>query len=152
MLTLWEIVVDVFGRNAAERPAGRWPRAAPRMRTIESGHDIAAERLASKAKLVIAEDNDAVIKIIQKGRAATMRHVHRTRRVAIDWFVEVIQPENIQLRFVSTEKQCADICTKAFTNRENGTCYCGSYVSLTHRFATFLSARQRVLSDILLLR
>ena len=32
--------------------------------------------------------------------------------------VEVVQQENIQVRYVSTDKQCADICTKAFNNKE----------------------------------
>ena len=37
------------------------------------------------AILYIFEDNEAVIKMIIKGRSPTMRHVSRTHRVALDW-------------------------------------------------------------------
>ena len=39
------------------------------------------------AMLYIFEDNEAVIKMIIKGRSPTMRHVSRTHRVALDWIV-----------------------------------------------------------------
>ena len=38
-----------------------------------------------EAMLYIFEDNEAVIKMIIKGRSLTMRHVSRTHRVALDW-------------------------------------------------------------------
>ena len=38
-----------------------------------------------EALLYIFEDNEAVIKMIIKGRSPTMRHVSRTHRVALDW-------------------------------------------------------------------
>ena len=38
-----------------------------------------------EAMLYVFEDNDAVIKMIIKGRSPTMRHVSRTHRVALDW-------------------------------------------------------------------
>ena len=37
------------------------------------------------AKLLILEDNEAVLKMIIKGRSTTMRHVARTHRVDLDW-------------------------------------------------------------------
>ena len=36
------------------------------------------------------EDNEAVIKMIIKGRSPTMRHVSRTHRVALDWLFDRI--------------------------------------------------------------
>ena len=42
-----------------------------------------------EARLYIFEDSEAVIKII-KGRSATMRHVSRTRRDALDWLFDRI--------------------------------------------------------------
>ena len=39
----------------------------------------------SNAVLYVVEDNEAVIKMIIKGRSPTMRHVSRTHRVALDW-------------------------------------------------------------------
>ena len=38
-----------------------------------------------EAMLYVFEDNEAVIKMIIKGRSPTMRHVSRTHRVALDW-------------------------------------------------------------------
>ena len=38
-----------------------------------------------EALLYVFEDNEAVIKMIIKGRSPTMRCVSRTHRVALDW-------------------------------------------------------------------
>ena len=40
-----------------------------------------------EALLYVLEDNEAVIDMIIKGRGPTMRHVSRTHRVALDFFV-----------------------------------------------------------------
>ena len=41
-----------------------------------------------EALLYVFEDNEAVIKVIRKGRSPTMRHVSRTHRVALDWLFD----------------------------------------------------------------
>ena len=38
-----------------------------------------------EALLYVFEDNEAVIKMIIKGRSPTIRHVSRTHRVALGW-------------------------------------------------------------------
>ena len=43
-----------------------------------------------EALLCVFEDNEAVIKMIIKGRSPTMRHVSRTHRVALDWLFDRI--------------------------------------------------------------
>ena len=43
-----------------------------------------------ESQLYIFEDNEAVIKMIIKGRSPTMRHVSRTHRVAFDWLFDRI--------------------------------------------------------------
>ena len=43
-----------------------------------------------EALLYVFEDNEAVIKMILKGRSPTMRHVSRTHRVALDWLFDRI--------------------------------------------------------------
>ena len=45
---------------------------------------------AKKPLLYVFEDNEAVIKMIMKGRSPTMRHVSRTHRVALDWLFDRI--------------------------------------------------------------
>ena len=43
-----------------------------------------------EALLYVFEDNEAVIKMIMKGRSPTMRHVSRTHRVALEWLFDRI--------------------------------------------------------------
>ena len=49
-----------------------------------------------EALLYVGEDNEAVIKMIFKGRSPTMRHVSRTHRVALDGLFDRINldPKN----------------------------------------------------------
>ena len=73
-----------------------------------------AERdLFFEAVLYVFEDNEAVIKMIRKGRVPTMRHVSRIHRVALDWLFDRINlVSKIQIRYVDTKHQLADILTK----------------------------------------
>ena len=65
------------------------------------------------AMLYVFEDNEAVIKMIIKGRSPTKRHVPRTRRVALEWLFDRINLEpKIQIRFIDTKHQLADILTR----------------------------------------
>ena len=47
----------------------------------------------SESRLYIVEDNEAVIKMIIKGRSPTMRHVSRNHRVALDCLFDRISLE-----------------------------------------------------------
>ena len=72
------------------------------------------------ALLYVFEDNEAVIKMIIKGRSPTMRHVSRTLRVALDWSFDRINldPKN-QIKYIDTKNQLADILTiRNFTRDE----------------------------------
>ena len=73
----------------------------------------------SGAMLHIFEDNEAVIKMIIKGRSPTKRHLSRTHRVALDWLFDRINldPKN-QIKFVDTKKQLADTLTKGNFTRD----------------------------------
>ena len=72
-----------------------------------------------KVRLIIMEDNEAVIKILLKGRSNALRHLHRTHRVNTDWLFEIIKMENILIKYVNTKFQLADICTKAFSKADD---------------------------------
>ena len=66
-----------------------------------------------EALLYVFEDNEAVIKMINKGRSPTMRHVSRTHGVALDWLFDRINLDtNIQIRFFDTKHQHADSLTR----------------------------------------
>ena len=72
------------------------------------------------------EDNEAVIKMIIKGRSPTMRHVSRTHRVALDWLFDRINLDpKIQIKYIDTKNQLADILTKGnFTRDERNRLLC----------------------------
>ena len=73
----------------------------------------------SNAMLYVFEDNEAVIKMIIKGRSPTMRHVSRTHRVALDWLFDRINLDSkIQIRCIDTKRQLADILTKGNFTRD----------------------------------
>ena len=63
-----------------------------------------------EALLNVFEDNEAVIKMIIKGRSPTMRHVSKTHRVALDWLFDRINLDSkIQIKYIDTKNQLADI-------------------------------------------
>ena len=67
----------------------------------------------------IFEDNEAVIKMIIKGRSPTMRHVSRAHRVALDWLFDRINLDpKIQITHIDTKNQLADILTKGTFTRD----------------------------------
>ena len=72
-----------------------------------------------EALLSIFEDNEAVIKMIIKGRSPTMRHVSRTHRVALDWLFDRINLDpTIQIKYIDTKNQIADVLTKGNFTRD----------------------------------
>ena len=65
------------------------------------------------------EDNEAVIKMIIKGRSQTMRHVSRTHRVALDWlFNRISLDTKIQIKYIETKNHLEDILTKGNLTRD----------------------------------
>ena len=71
------------------------------------------------AMLYICEDNEAVIKMIIKGRSSTMRHVSRTHRVALHWLFDRINLDpKIQIKYIDTKNQLADTLTKGNFTRD----------------------------------
>ena len=68
---------------------------------------------------VHSQDNEAVIKMIIKGRSPAMRHVSRTHRVALDWLLDRINLDpKIQIKYIGTKHQLADILTKGNFTRD----------------------------------
>ena len=69
---------------------------------------------------MLFEDNEAVIKMIIKGRSPTMRHVSRTHRVALDWLFDRINLDSkTQINYIDTKNQLLDILNEEnFTRNE----------------------------------
>ena len=80
--------------------------------------DLCQAVFPERPALFFHEDNQAMIAVCRSGRNPTMRHLHRTHRVSVDWLHEVFSRGDVVLVYESSDRQCADIFTKAFTNPE----------------------------------
>ena len=57
--------------------------------------------------------------MIIRGRSPTMRHVSRTHRVALDWLFDRINLDpKIQIKYIDTKHQLADMLTKGDLTRD----------------------------------
>ena len=137
---LWGLVIEVFhsspnqanqARDLAELHGNLLQSTTLNMRSqIPSKHtnlDLTnVEHVSSHVKppgssaiLFVFEDNEAVIKMIIKGRSPTRRHVSRTHGVALDWLFDRINSDpKIQIRYIDTKHQLADILTKGNFTRD----------------------------------
>ena len=79
-----------------------------------------------EALLYIFEDNEAVIKMIIKGRSPTMRHVSRTHRVALDWLFDRLNLDpKIQIKYIDTKNPTRRHADKGtFSHVMSGTIFC----------------------------
>ena len=97
-LDLWDLIVAVLHGNTYQSNQERGdPYKSPTRQKIHgkmddlNSVDFISSNVHSSRKealLKIFEDNEAVIKMILKGRSPTMRHVSRTHRVALDWLFD----------------------------------------------------------------
>ena len=126
---LWDLIVTVLHGNTHQIDQVRGdPFKSPTRKKIHGKIDdlnnvdfISSNVNSSReeALLCIFEDNEAVIKMIIKGRSPTMRHVSRTHRVALEWLFERINLDpKIQIKYIDTKKQLADILTKGNFTRD----------------------------------
>ena len=127
-LDLWDLIVFVFGNTIQipEKP-GRplvndKNQKSQGMINVLNNIDCVPSKVQfshQEALLHVFEDNEAVIKMIIKGRSPTMRHVSRTNGVALDWLFERINLDpKIQIKFIDTKHQHADILTKGNFTRD----------------------------------
>ena len=124
-LELWDLIVSVFGNisHISDR-TGQPVNGKKSHNIIDVIQDIDSvpsnvQSSNRKALLYVFEDNEAVIKMIMKGRSQTMRHVSRTHRVALDWLFDRINLDlKIQIQYIDTKNQLADILTKGNFTRD----------------------------------
>ena len=94
-LELWDLIVSVLGNvsrvsDGSGKPESDVQKRHKSQKKIDVMEDIDSvpsnvQSASQEALLYVFEDNEAVIKMIIKGRSPTMRHVSRTHRVALDW-------------------------------------------------------------------
>ena len=104
-LELWDLIVSVLGNisrisDRTGKPENGEKHHKSRNK-IDAMKDIDSvpsnvQSARQEALLYVFEDNEAVIKMIMKGRSPTMRHVSRTHRVALHWLFDRINldPKN----------------------------------------------------------
>ena len=131
-LELWDLIVSVLGNisrvsDRSGKPENDERKHYKSHNKIDAMKDIdsvpsnvqSARQEALLYLLYVFEDNEAVIKMIIKGRSPTMRHVSRTHRVALDWLFDRINLDpKIQIKYIDTKKQLADILTKGNFTRD----------------------------------
>ena len=91
-LEIWDLIVSVFGNisHISDRTGQLVNGKNKSYNKFDAMHDIDSvpsnvQSSNREALLYVFEDNEAVLKMIMKGRSPTMRHVSRTHRVALDW-------------------------------------------------------------------
>ena len=128
-LELWDLIVSVLGNvlRVSDNPGrpvidvDKRQKSQSRIDVIKD-IDLVPSNVQSahhEALLYVFEDNEAVIKMIIKGRSPTMRHVSRTHRVALDWLFNRINLDpKIQIKYIDTKNQLADILTEGSFTRD----------------------------------
>ena len=82
--------------------------------------------LIKKLCCMCLKTNEAVIKMIIKGRSSTMRHVSKTHRVALDWLFDRINLDSkIQIKYMESQT----LTTGNFTRDERNHLLCLSTIS-----------------------
>ena len=128
-LDLWDLIVTVLhgNTNQSKQVQGDLSTSLTRKKIPGKIDDLNNVDLVSsnvnsshkEAMLYIFEDNEAVIKMIITGRSPTMRHVSRTLRVALDWLFDRIKLDpKIQIKYIDTKNQLADMLTKGNFTRD----------------------------------
>ena len=122
-LELWDLIVSVFGGDRTGRPVDieRNQKSQGKINLMENIDSVPSNVQSSRqeALLYVFEDNEAVIKMIIKGRSPTMRHVSRTHRVAPDWLFDRVNLDpKIQIEHIDTTNQLTDIPTKGNFTRD----------------------------------
>ena len=128
-LELLDLIVSVLGNvsrvsDRSGKPESDIHKHHKSLNKIDAMKDIDAvpsnvQSARQEALLYVFEDNEAVIKMIIKGRSPTMRHVSRTHRVALDWLFDRINLDSkFQIKYIDTKNQLADILTKKNFTRD----------------------------------
>ena len=135
-LDLWDLVIEVLGTTqripkptqACTRETGVKTQSTPKIKHVldqnvdPSNMDQVlsnAHLFEKESQLYTFEDNEAAVKMIIKSRSLTVSHVSRTHRVALDWFFDRINLDpKVQINFVESKNQLADILTKGSFTRD----------------------------------
>ena len=128
-LELWDLIVSVLvnvsrvsdGSGKPDNDVHKHHKSHNKIDVMKDIDSVPSDVQSSRqeALLYVFEDNEAVIKMIIKGRSPTMRHVSRTHRVAFDRLFDRINLDpKIQIKYIDTRNQLADMLTKENFTRD----------------------------------
>ena len=143
-LELWDLIVSRVSDRSGQ-PDNDVHKRHKSQKKIDVMKDIDAvpsnvQSARQEALLYVFEDNEAVIKMLMKGRSPTMRHVSRTHRVALDWLFDRINLDSkIQIKYIDTKNQLADILTIGNFTRDEWS-HLLSLFNISHYSSTVCSA------------
>ena len=142
VLDLWDLVMEVFhccpipSKKTNDQPRGDSSRNTTSNKHTQNQTKVPTKHnnlelsnvdyVSSNAKSslfgavhFIFEDNEAVIKMIMKGRSPTMRHVSMTHRVALDWLFDRINLDpKIQIRYLTPKANSQTFLAKGNFTRD----------------------------------
>ena len=121
-MTFWEFVIELLSEKNVQPPAAKVAETPVKPNSMEFNpysekfepakcFAYTRPRFTTVTDLIIAEDNQAVIKIVQKARSMALRHLPRTHRIDPQWLFEVCSNPRVQMRYVGTLQQIADLMT-----------------------------------------
>jgi hypothetical protein len=82
--------------------------------------DLWQKIIGPSINLEVFEDNQATIKVVEKGYSPKLRHIQRTHKVNLGSIKEVFDGEGCEISYITTDKQAADIFTKALPPQKWG--------------------------------
>ena len=142
-LELWDLIVSVLGNVSRVSDGSGKPdndvqkhhKSQKNIDVMENMDSVPSNVQSSRqeALLYVFEDNEAVIKMIIKGSS-------RTHRVALDWLFDRINLDSkIQIKYIDTKNQLADILTKGNFTRDEWN-HLLSLFNISHFSSTVCSA------------
>ena len=149
-LELWDLIVFVLGNvsrvsdgsGQPDRRVHKNHKSHNKVDTMKNIDSVLSnvQSARQKALLYVFEDNEAVIKMIIKGKSPSMRHVSRTHSVALDWFFDRINLDSkIQIKYIDTKNQLEDISTKGNFTRDEWN-HLLNFFNISHFNSTACSA------------
>ena len=69
--------------------------------------------LGRKVDLVMEQDDQATILVAKAGYSPKLRHITRTHKVDLGSIKEVLERDSVQIRYIASAEQAADVFTKA---------------------------------------
>ena len=120
-LAFWELVTELLGTQPQKAETHTILPKACEINPYSGRFDPAkyfayTRKPEQTTRLIIAEDNEAVIKLVKKARSMALRHLPRTHRIDLNWLFEVCSHPRVIMRYVHTKQQAADLMTKSINN------------------------------------